>query len=749
MKGYLNKKGMILLIFLLLLIYATLPFFNAEFTSGKKIFDLNIKNRLKNNIPKTYDLGSVIIVDDEGDGDYTRIEDAVRTAKPGDTIKVYSGTYYETIELTKEINLIGIDYELGSGDDSGNPIVNGNNLAHVFLISKNQNPVKVVNFTIINSYSTDSGIVIRSSDNQIINCTIMNNPGNGIEVSNSYNTTISNCTIYANGEHGIYMVNGHEFTISNCTIYDNNNRGIRIDGHTTNCTIFDCEIYLNNREGIFVSSSSIDKCNIKKCRIYNNKEEGILMAYCLNITISDCNIYLNEGQGISLEYGSRDNIIENNTIRQNVQGGVVIRYSSSNNILVKNIIIDNGNYGIKIEDDTLIPSSNNNLFYCNSINNTGGDAQNAWDKGSNSWDNGTVGNYWKGFYAPDENGDGKRDEPYYIPPNKFGLAKDRFPLVDPIGVDWKIPEVSIIYPNGGEHLSGIINIIWHAFDNFSGKNLTIDIDYSPNNGKEWLDLVTDIENTNRYKWDTRTVPNGYQYIIRLYATDKSNNTARDISSKRFIINNDCPYVSKIIITDITIDNTHYVQNEHDVVITANVIDGSLKDGDTDRIWADLSAFGFTNPKNPDSYNDTVAIWKLTNVICNPPNGFLNVTVKAEDSNFNIGEDMGNIYADNTPPNIRITKPDRGLYLLDRKILPLPITIILGKITVIVSAEDEHSQVGIVHFYINWCLKFICEPPFEWRCDETISGKYNLQVVGYDMAENYRIHEISNIVIINP
>ena len=70
---------------------------------------------------------SVIIVDDEGDGDYTSIKDALNDANPGDTIEVYSGTYPEDeIQITKEnLTLIGIDHELGGGNDSGKPFIIG------------------------------------------------------------------------------------------------------------------------------------------------------------------------------------------------------------------------------------------------------------------------------------------------------------------------------------------------------------------------------------------------------------------------------------------------------------------------------------------------------------------------------------------------------------------------------------------------------------------------------------------------
>jgi parallel beta-helix repeat protein len=70
---------------------------------------------------------TIITVDDEGDGDYTSIKDALNHANPGDTIEVYSGTYYEyciDIEI-EDITLKGIPYELGNGGDTGKPFING------------------------------------------------------------------------------------------------------------------------------------------------------------------------------------------------------------------------------------------------------------------------------------------------------------------------------------------------------------------------------------------------------------------------------------------------------------------------------------------------------------------------------------------------------------------------------------------------------------------------------------------------
>ena len=80
--------------------------------------------------------GDVITVDDEGDGDYTSIKEALNNANPGDTIEVYSGTYYEfDIDIeTEEIILKGVPYELGNGNDTGKPLIHGQGNGKVITI---------------------------------------------------------------------------------------------------------------------------------------------------------------------------------------------------------------------------------------------------------------------------------------------------------------------------------------------------------------------------------------------------------------------------------------------------------------------------------------------------------------------------------------------------------------------------------------------------------------------------------------
>jgi parallel beta-helix repeat protein len=92
--------------------------------------------QINNQIVKDSSRGNILIVDDEGDGDYTTIKEAVDNASSGDIIEVYSGIYYEYgIEIqTENITLKGIPYELGNGGDTGKPFINGRGQGKVMTI---------------------------------------------------------------------------------------------------------------------------------------------------------------------------------------------------------------------------------------------------------------------------------------------------------------------------------------------------------------------------------------------------------------------------------------------------------------------------------------------------------------------------------------------------------------------------------------------------------------------------------------
>ena len=90
----------------------------------------------------------------------------------------------------------------------------------------------------------------------------------------------------------------------------------------------------------------------------------------------------------------------------------------------------------------------------------------------------------------------------------------------------------------------------------------------------------------------------------------------------------------------------------------------------------------------------------------------------------------------TDPTVKIIKPEKGIYLKNRKIFPRPLrfTLIIGDITVVAEAEDEDG-IEKVEFYINNKLKGrdVKAPyTFEWHKDRMrFCHFFVLKVVAYD------------------
>jgi parallel beta-helix repeat protein len=235
-----------------------------------------------NTCPASSNGGDVIVVDDENDGDYTSIKDAIAHANPGDTIKVYSGTYLEQgIHIVKDnITLLGIAYELGKGDDTGKPFIKGNGTESVIHIEASN--VIVTNFHIENPWSQVKFaccIYIKVDYYPFI----------------PRNVTISDCNISKSPHTGIYM---YEPYSENITIINNN--------------ISHC-----NKKGIEIHSQS---CIITGNIVTECGEIGILFWSILrNISgnrIRRC--------GIGIQFGGENNIVYRNDIEScdiGMQGG--------------------------------------------------------------------------------------------------------------------------------------------------------------------------------------------------------------------------------------------------------------------------------------------------------------------------------------------------------------------------------------------------------------------------------------------
>ena len=81
------------------------------------------------NVPTNLDTRTIIVVNSSGSGDFRIIQNAINSAKNGDTIYVEAGTYQENIIINKSLNVIGFRADV--------TIIDGSNTGDVIIITEN------------------------------------------------------------------------------------------------------------------------------------------------------------------------------------------------------------------------------------------------------------------------------------------------------------------------------------------------------------------------------------------------------------------------------------------------------------------------------------------------------------------------------------------------------------------------------------------------------------------------------------
>ncbi len=289
----------------------------------------------------------------------------------------------------------------------------------------------------ISSNGNEGIYIVWSSYINVTGNNISNNyRGMRISGSSSLNITNNNFTnngIFIGAFH-ISHSNTHHIPTTNSVngkplYYYKNSNGINIDGINigqlllANCTNFDIRNLQINNTNVGLEVLYSTNINIMGNNISSNWD-GIGIYYSSNNNITGNNLSSNIALGTCL-VGSSNNKINSNNVSNNLHG-VIIQDSSnsnefysnyviSNTILSIRLILSNGN---KIIDNDIqnniwgpyLTNSNYNLLYHNNLKNNN---QNAYDDGSNYWDNGLEGNWWDDNLNPgDTDGDGICDQSY-------------------------------------------------------------------------------------------------------------------------------------------------------------------------------------------------------------------------------------------------------------------------------------------------------------------------------------------------
>jgi len=291
----------------------------------------------------------ILIVDNEGDGDYKKISTAIKNAKPGDTIEVYSGRYKEHLEINKQIILKGIPAELDNGCNSGPPIIDGSNYGDVVLIQSEG--CEISGFKVVNSgrkFSMKSGIKIKANNCKVTG-NILKNNYMGISSGKQVNCTVINNTVY-NDVFGIYMGKTINSNISNNTLF---NTGFIVGGPFENVLTNTIKGNLVNNKPIyfFLNETDLFISNIDAGQIFIN--------HCCNLTVENLTIK-DTSIGIVVSYSSNLKF-RNNTLENIHRGGISLH---GDNCQVYNNTFKNCSYGCYLEGGIGFYVHHNNFIKC-------------------------------------------------------------------------------------------------------------------------------------------------------------------------------------------------------------------------------------------------------------------------------------------------------------------------------------------------------------------------------------------------
>ncbi len=311
---------------------------------------------------------AAIIVDSNGGGNYTKIQDAIDAANPGDTIYVWAGTYVENFIINKTLTMIG--------NGTSNTTLVGAMDGNVVLIEADW--VNFSGFEIKSSGSWNYGIRLNFANNCSVDSVKFTNLSVSVNLILSDRNTITNITGSTGSVNHILTFNSNYNLFKNHTYFSTVYSRVKLDSSVFN-TLMDLE--LDNTPGTDMQNTiELGKC--RSMTLKNNKiTRGGVLITSFNSVVSHWNThdidqtnlvngkpvyYLKDQQNTVIPSGKGQIILANCkdiTVEDydfnNVSSGITLGYSQ--NIVISDNTFTNNNYGVYIFESDLNTINNNNF----------------------------------------------------------------------------------------------------------------------------------------------------------------------------------------------------------------------------------------------------------------------------------------------------------------------------------------------------------------------------------------------------
>lgn len=339
---------------------------------------------------------------------YPTIQEAIDNAVNGDTILVENGTYQENpINTTKSISLIG--------DGSQTTIINITCPSFAYTIYGSGISANGIGYSRAISIDADnftfSGFTVETN-------------GGDISFSGNY-TTVANNIIAAP-----FSANGYYLNITNndfLKAHFNSGWGVNSD-YNLDLSLFisifsrNTVSYDNNMVGMTIKGE------------YNVILDNSILGTYLDISCTPCFM---SGNTISNELAPFYFASDNSEVTKNVFSDVAYGFGDSglNNVIFANEITDCGEpYGTPTEHFPLASEGSNesSLFYCNNFIDDSCPLHGIFTDKVDSFDYGTLGNYWSDYNGTASKEGNFGDTPYHLNTTN---GTDYYPLLTPFNIN--------------------------------------------------------------------------------------------------------------------------------------------------------------------------------------------------------------------------------------------------------------------------------------------------------------------------
>ncbi len=266
-----------------------------------------------------------------------QISEAITIANPYDTIYVQKGFYYETIQITFPIRLIGTPHTVidGGYNHTVLSILSSDVIISTLCIDHSsgyENDAGVYieqsnNVTISNCiiHHTKTGIFLNESDQILINNSWIFHSGNAIRSDYSSNISIISCD-FARNSIGLLMIHSKDILL-NFSIFNSNGISGYFD-YSSTIRINQCNLSDNsvNKGGFFFSNSlHIDVTDT----LFNHNGVGISFSNTSLAIIDSCEFVKNTHFALSFREPSKLIQITHCLIHRNIRNGVYIESDNS------------------------------------------------------------------------------------------------------------------------------------------------------------------------------------------------------------------------------------------------------------------------------------------------------------------------------------------------------------------------------------------------------------------------------------